>query len=41
MSDIPMIPIHYEQDLYAAKTSVDITPRADKFLWAHDIDVKE
>ncbi|MDQ0323766.1 peptide/nickel transport system substrate-binding protein [Pararhizobium capsulatum DSM 1112] len=41
MADIPMIPIHYEQDLYAAKTSVDITPRADKFLWAYDIDVKE
>jgi peptide/nickel transport system substrate-binding protein len=41
MADIPMIPIHYEQDLYAAKTNVDITPRADKFLWAYDIDVKE
>lgn len=41
MTDIPMIPIHYEQDLYAAKTNVNITPRADKFLWAYEIDVKE
>ena len=41
MEDIPMIPIHYEQDLYAAKTSVEMTPRADKFLWAYEIDVKE
>ncbi|MDW5316817.1 ABC transporter substrate-binding protein [Rhizobium sp. PL01] len=41
MADIPMIPIHYEQDLYAAKTTVEITPRADKFLWAYEIDVKE
>ncbi len=41
MQDIPMIPIHYEQDLYAAKTNVEMTPRADKFLWAYEIDVKE
>ncbi len=41
MTDIPMIPLHYEQDLYAAKTNVEITPRADKFLWAYEIDVKE
>ena len=41
MKDIPMIPIHYEQDLYAAKTNVEMTPRADKFLWAYEIDVKE
>lgn len=41
LNDIPMIPIHYEQDLYAAKTNVEITPRADKFLWAYDIDIKE
>ena len=41
MRDIPMIPIHYEQDLYAAKKNVELTPRADKFLWAYEIDVKE
>ena len=41
MRDIPMIPIHYEQDLYAAKKKVTMTPRADKFLWAYEIDVKE
>ena len=37
MRDIPMIPIHYEQDLYAAKKNVELTPRADKFLWAYEI----
>ncbi|QPC85484.1 ABC transporter substrate-binding protein [Mesorhizobium sp. NBSH29] len=41
MKDIPMIPVHYEQDLYAAKKSVKLTPRADKFLWAYEIDVAE
>jgi peptide/nickel transport system substrate-binding protein len=38
--DIVLIPVHYEQDLYAAKTSVDLKPRVDKFIWAYDIDVK-
>lgn len=37
MQDIPMIPLHYEQDIYAAKKSVEFTPRADKFIWAYEI----
>lgn len=41
MKDIPMIPVHYEQDLYGAKKSVTMTPRADKFLWAYEIDIAE
>jgi peptide/nickel transport system substrate-binding protein len=38
--DIPMIPVHYEQDIYAAKDSVVMTPRVDKFIWAYEMDVK-
>lgn len=41
MKDIPMIPVHYEQDIYGAKKSVKLTPRADKFLWAYEIDTAE
>ena len=37
--DIPLIPIHYEQDLYAAKKNVDLKPRMDKFIWAYEMDV--
>jgi peptide/nickel transport system substrate-binding protein len=37
--DIPLIPIHYEQDIYAAKKSVDLKPRMDKFIWAYEMDV--
>lgn len=37
--DIPMIPVHYEQDIYAAKKSVTVVPRMDKFIWAYDMDV--
>jgi peptide/nickel transport system substrate-binding protein len=39
MKDIPMIPVHYEQDIYAAHKSVKFTPRTDKFLWAYEMDV--
>ena len=38
--DIVLIPIHYEQDLYAVKNSVDLKPRMDKFIWAYEIDFK-
>jgi peptide/nickel transport system substrate-binding protein len=40
IKDIPMIPIHYEQDIYAAKQSVTVVPRMDKFIWAYEMDVK-
>ena len=39
MADIPMIPVHYEQDIYAARDGVSLTPRVDKFIWAFDMDV--
>ena len=38
--EIPMIPIHYEQDIYAAKKSVTVVPRMDKFIWAYEMDVQ-
>ncbi len=41
LDDIPMIPVHYEQDIYAARDGVVFTPRTDKFLWAYDMDVAE
>jgi peptide/nickel transport system substrate-binding protein len=37
--DIPMIPVHYEQDIYAAKKNVTVVPRMDKFIWAFEMDV--
>ena len=39
--DIPMISDPLRADLYAAKKNIEIIPRADKFLWAYEIDVKE
>ncbi|WP_417768367.1 ABC transporter substrate-binding protein [Stappia sp.] len=41
LEDIPMIPVHYEQDIYAARDGVTFTPRTDKFLWAYEMDVKD
>ena len=41
LDDIPMIPVHYEQDIYAARDGVVFTPRTDKFLWAYDMDLAE
>jgi len=38
IQDIPLIPVHYEQDLYAAKKNVNLKARADKFLWAYEMD---
>jgi peptide/nickel transport system substrate-binding protein len=40
MADIPMIPVHYEQDIYAARDGVTLEPRVDKFIWAFDMDVE-
>jgi len=40
LADIPMIPVHYEQDIYAARKGVMLEPRVDKFIWAFDMDVK-
>lgn len=39
MADIPMIPVHYEQDIYAVRDGVKMEPRVDKFIWAFDMDV--
>jgi len=38
--DIVLIPIHYEQDLYATKKNVDLKPRVDKFIWTYELDIK-
>ena len=38
--DIVLIPVHYEQDLYATKKNVDLKPRVDKFIWTYEIDIK-
>ena len=40
MADVPMIPVHYEQDIYAVRDGVMLEPRVDKFIWAFDMDVK-
>jgi peptide/nickel transport system substrate-binding protein len=40
LADIPMIPVHYEQDIYAAREGVTLEPRVDKFIWAFDMDVE-
>ena len=37
--DIVLIPVHYEQDIYAAKKNVNLKPRMDKFIWAYEIDI--
>jgi peptide/nickel transport system substrate-binding protein len=39
MADIPMIPVHYEQDIYGVRDGVTLEPRTDKFIWAYDMDV--
>ncbi|MBD3665592.1 ABC transporter substrate-binding protein [Sulfitobacter aestuariivivens] len=39
MAEVPMIPVHYEQDIYAARKGVTLEPRVDKFIWAYDMDV--
>ncbi|KQT54927.1 ABC transporter substrate-binding protein [Aureimonas sp. Leaf454] len=41
LQDIPMVPIHYEQDVYASRDGVTFTPRVDKFIWAYEMDVAE
>lgn len=41
LADIPMIPVHYEQDIYASHDDVTFTPRTDKFIWAYEMDVAE
>jgi peptide/nickel transport system substrate-binding protein len=39
VQDVPMIPVHYEMDIYAVKDYVQMKPRVDKFLYVYDIDV--
>ncbi|GGK31909.1 ABC transporter substrate-binding protein [Salinarimonas ramus] len=41
LEDIPMIPVHYEQDIYAARDGVVFEPRTDKFLWAYEMDIED
>lgn len=41
LQDIPMVPVHYEQDVYASRSGVTFTPRVDKFIWAYEMDVAE
>ena len=41
LADIPMVPVHYEQDIYASHDGVTFTPRTDKFIWAYEMDVAE
>ncbi|KPP86500.1 MAG: peptide/nickel transport system substrate-binding protein [Rhodobacteraceae bacterium HLUCCO07] len=41
LEDIPMIPVHYEQDIYAVRDGIHLEPRVDKFIWAFDMDVAE
>lgn len=41
IDDIPMIPLHYEQDVYGARDGVEFIPRVDKFLWTYTMDVSE
>lgn len=40
MADIPMIPLHYEQDIYGVRDGVSLSPRADKFLSAYEMDIE-
>ena len=40
LADIPMIPLHYEQDIYGVRDGVTLQPRVDKFIWAYDMDVE-
>jgi peptide/nickel transport system substrate-binding protein len=40
MEDIPMIPVHYEQDIYGVRDGITLTPRVDKFLWAYEIEME-
>lgn len=40
LADIPMIPVHYEQDIYAVRDGVALEPRVDKFIWVFDMDVE-
>ncbi|MGB4826555.1 MAG: ABC transporter substrate-binding protein [Paracoccaceae bacterium] len=41
LADIPMVPVHYEQDIYASHDGVTFTPRTDKFIWAYEMDITE
>ncbi|MEH6751393.1 MAG: ABC transporter substrate-binding protein [Paracoccaceae bacterium] len=40
MADIPMIPVHYEQDIYGVREGVMLKPRTDKFLSAFEMDIE-
>jgi peptide/nickel transport system substrate-binding protein len=41
LEDIPMIPVHYELDIYGVRDGISLEPRVDKFLWAYEIEMDE
>jgi peptide/nickel transport system substrate-binding protein len=41
LADIPMIPVHYEQDIYGVREGIEMAPRVDKFLWAYEIEMPD
>ena len=40
LADIPMIPLHYELDIYGVRDGVEMEPRVDKFIWAYEIEMR-
>lgn len=40
MAEIPMIPLHYEQDIYGVRKGITLAPRVDKFISAYELDVE-
>ena len=40
LDDVGVIPLYFNQDLYGKKANVDFTPRANKNIMAHEIDIK-
>jgi len=41
LEDQNIIPLHYQVDLYAVNNKVEMTPRADNYLYFYDMQVKE
>ena len=41
LEDQNIIPLHYQVDLYAVNSKVDMEPRADNYLYFYDMKVKE
>ena len=41
LEDQNIIPLHYQVDLYAVNDKVEMTPRADNYLYFYDMKIKE